>query len=295
MEQSIITAVFLPLALAFIMLGMGLTLTIEDFRRIFVAPKAIMLGLFAQIIILPIVGFLLVLLFDLTGALAVGIMILAACPGGPTSNLVSHLARGDLALSISLTAISSTITVATIPLIVNFSIGYFGEEGSVALPIFQTIAQIVGVTLIPASIGMFIRNKRPKLADRSERGFKIASAVFFVLILSAAIFSERDKLVEYFILTGPATLLLNVSTMIIGYTLARQASLPVRQRISIMIESGIQNGTLGIMIAATILQNNAMTIPIAIYSLLMFVTVIGGIWMGIRMVPNSAMSSSAKS
>ncbi len=285
MEQSIITAVFLPLALAFIMAGMGLTLRLEDFKRILVAPAAVTIGLAAQLILLPITGFLLVKLFGLTGGLAVGLMILAACPGGPTSNLVSHLARGDLALSITLTAISSVITVATIPLIVNFSIGYFGEEGSITLPVFETIGRIMTVTIIPVSIGMFIRSRNPVLSKRSERPVKFASALFFVLIMAAAIYSERHKLVEFFILVGPATLALNVVTMLTGFGLAALFSLPLRQRMSITVESGIQNGTMGIMIAATLLGSTEMTIPIAIYSLLMFVTVTAVIFAGNRFIP----------
>jgi bile acid:Na+ symporter, BASS family len=284
MEESVLTTVFLPLALIFIMFGMGLTLTLADFRRIFVAPKAVLLGLAAQIVLLPVAGFALVNLFGLTGALAVGLMILAACPGGPTSNLVSHLARGDLALSISLTAISSVVTIITIPLIVNASILYFGEEGAVTLPVFQTIAQIAGVTLIPVALGMYARSRKSQLAERSERPVKIASAVFFVLILFAAIFKELENLPEFMRLTGPAALSLNVLMMAIGYSISYVAGLPVRQRISISVESGIQNGTLGIMIAATLLQNSVMTIPVAIYSLLMFITVIFMIAVGNRIV-----------
>lgn len=285
MEQSILTAVFLPLALAFIMMGMGLTLVPDDFKRIFVAPRPVIIGLVAQIILLPVIGFMLVKLFGLSGALAVGMMIIAACPGGPTSNLVSHLARGDLALSISLTAISSVLTVVTIPIIVNFSIGYFGEEGSVTLPVLQTILQIVGVTLLPAGIGMWIRHKKPGLTKKTERPVKVTSAIFFVMILLAAILKERENLIEFFIMTGPATLTLNVLTMATGLLLARIFLLPMRQRIAITVESGIQNGTMGIMIAATLLQNSVMTIPIAIYSLLMFITVVGVIWVGNRIIP----------
>jgi len=284
MEQSILTAVFLPLALAFIMMGMGLTLRIDDFSRVFKAPKAITIGLVAQLVLLPIAGFGLVKLFGLTGGLAVGLMILAACPGGPTSNLVSHLAKGDLALSISLTAVSSIVTIATIPLIVNLSIGYFGEEGSVMLPVMQTIIQIMGVTIVPVSIGMFIRSRNPRLTKMAERPVKFASALFFTLIMVAAIVKERDQLVEFMILTGPAALSLNVLTMGIGYGLAMLFALPVRQRLSITVESGIQNGTMGIMIAATLLQNSVATIPIAIYSLLMFVTVTIVIVIGNKLV-----------
>jgi len=284
MEQNVITAVFLPLALAFIMLGMGLSLTIHDFRRIFIYPKAMVIGIVSQLILLPLIGFILVTLFDMNGALAVGVMILAACPGGPTSNLISHLAKGDIALSISLTAVSSVVTVATIPLIVNYSILYFGEEGSVTLPLVQTIGQILGVTLVPVSIGMIIRHWRPQLSTKSERPFKIASGIFFTLILLAAIVKERENIVSYFYMVGPITLLLNVATMATGVTLAKLFLLPARQQITVAIEGGIQNGTLGIMIAATLLQNSIMTIPVAIYSLLMFMTAIVVIFVGNRLV-----------
>jgi len=272
MQESILTSVFLPLALAFIMLGMGLSLTVKDFKNILVYPKAIVLGLANQLILLPLIGFALVMLFGLTGALAVGVMILAACPGGPTSNLVTHLSRGDLALSISLTAVSSFITILTIPLIVNFAIHQFGEEGSVALPVLQTIVQIMGVTLVPVSIGMFLKKRFPKLAFKADKPVRIASAVFFTLIIFAAILKEREHLVEYFLLTGPVSLILNILTLVTGFLLASILLLPKRQRLTIAIESGIQNGTLGIMIAVTLLRNSEMAIPIAIYSLLMFVT-----------------------
>jgi bile acid:Na+ symporter, BASS family len=284
MEQNLLTAVFLPLALAFIMLGMGLSLTIQDFKRIIVYPKAMVIGLLAQLVLLPLTGFVLVTVFNMDGALAVGLMILAACPGGPTSNLISHLAKGDIALSISLTAVSSFITVLTIPLIVNYSILYFGEEGSVTLPVMQTIGQIVGVTVLPVSIGMLIRKWRPELSIKSERLFKLASGIFFTLILLAAIAKERENIVAYFHLVGPVTLLLNIITMLTGVMLAKLLVLPARQQITIAIEAGIQNGTLGILIAATLLQNSTMTIPVAIYSLIMFMTAIVVIFVGNRLV-----------
>ena len=272
MQDSILTAVFLPLALAFIMLGMGLSLTIKDFKNIFVYPKAMVLGLTNQLILLPIFGFAIAQLFGLTGALAVGVMILAACPGGATSNLITHLSRGDIALSISLTAVSSFITIVTIPIIVNFAIYYFGEEGSITLPVFETIVQIMGVTVVPVSIGMFLKRRFPILAIKADKPVRIASAVIFAAVLIAAILKERDSIVEFFILTGPGMLSLNLLTLVVGFFLASVFLLPKKQRLTISIESGIQNGTLGIMIAATLLKNSEMTIPIAIYSLIMFIT-----------------------
>jgi bile acid:Na+ symporter, BASS family len=272
MQDSILTAVFLPLALAFIMLGMGLSLTIKDFKNIFVYPKAMILGLTNQLILLPIFGFAIAQLFGLTGALAVGVMILAACPGGATSNLITHLSRGDIALSISLTAVSSFITIITIPIIVNFAIYYFGEEGSITLPVFETIIQIMGVTVVPVSIGMFLKKRFPILAIKADRPVRVASAVIFSAVLIAAILKERDSILEFFILTGPGMLSLNLLSLVVGFFLATVFLLPKRQRLTISIESGIQNGTLGIMIAATLLKNSEMTIPIAIYSLIMFIT-----------------------
>ncbi len=272
MQESILTAVFLPLALAFIMLGMGLSLSVKDFKNILIYPKAVFLGLSNQLLLLPLIAFGLIMAFGLSGTMAVGIMILAACPGGATSNLITHLSRGDTALSISLTAVTSFITVATIPLIVNFSIAYFGEEGSVTLPLGETIIQIMGVTIIPVSIGMFLKKKFPSLSLKADRPVRIASAVFFALIILAAILKERASLVEFFVAAGPVTLLLNLSTLILGFLLAKLFLLPKNQQMTISIESGIQNGTLGIMIAATLLKNSEMTIPIAIYSLIMFFT-----------------------
>ena len=291
MQDSVLTAVFLPLALAFIMLGMGLSLTLKDFRNIFVYPKAMMLGLANQLLLLPLFAFILINLFGLKGALAVGVMILAACPGGATSNLITHLCRGDLALSISLTAFSSFVTIISIPLIVNFSILHFGEEGSITLPVFQTIVQIMGVTLVPVSIGMWLNNRFPKLTQMADKPVRIASAVVFALVLVAAILKEKDSIVEFFRLTGPIMLTLNVFTLVGGYFLATLFLLPKRQRMTISIESGIQNGTLGIMIAATLLKNSEMTIPIAIYSLIMFLTALVVIFLSKRFYKTSEVQA----
>lgn len=291
MQDSVLTAVFLPLALAFIMLGMGLSLTLKDFRNIFVYPKAMMLGLANQLLLLPLFAFILINLFGLKGALAVGVMILAACPGGATSNLITHLCRGDLALSISLTAFSSFVTIISIPLIVNFSIIYFGQEGSVTLPVLQTIVQIMGVTLVPVSIGMWLNSKFPKLTQMADKPVRVASAALFGLVLIAAILKEKESILEFFILTGPIMLTLNILTLVGGYFLATLFLLPKRQRMTISIESGIQNGTLGIMIAATLLKNSEMTIPIAIYSLIMFLTALVVIFLSKRFYKTSEVQA----
>ena len=273
MEGNILTEVFLPLTLAVIMLGMGLSLTVTDFKRIFIYPKAVTLGLINQLIILPLIAFSLAIFFDLNPGLAVGLMILAACPGGPTSNLISHLANGDTALSITLTAFSSLITVITIPFIVNFSISYFipgGEQPP--LNIFGTVISVLAITIIPVAIGMLIFKKSPQLARKMDRPFRIFSAVFFVVIILAAILKERENIVDYFSQIGPVALGLNVLTLAFGFFSAKALGLVAKQARTISIESGIQNGTLGITIAATLIGNSEMTIPSAVYSLIMFGT-----------------------
>ncbi|MGY6560635.1 MAG: bile acid:sodium symporter family protein [Luteibaculaceae bacterium] len=273
MQTNILTDVFLPLALAFIMLGMGMSLVLADFKRIFVYPKAIVTGLILQILFLPLLALGLNTVFGLTGSLAIGIMILSACPGGATSNLISHLSNGDTALSISLTAFSSVITIITIPLIVNFALQYYGEEGStLRLPVLKTILQVFVITLIPVFIGMFIRKRNFRLAVKSEKPVKFLSALFLFLIIFAAIVKEKENVIEFFQLAGPVALSLNLLSLVIPFLLARLLLISGRQSVTLAIESGIQNGTLGIFVAATLLKMPEMTIPPAIYSLIMFVT-----------------------
>lgn len=274
MESSLLTSVFLPLALAVIMLGMGMSLTTNDFKRVVVYPKAVLLGLLNQIFLLPLIAYALVLAFGLKAELAVGIMILAACPGGATSNLLSHLAKGDVALSITLTAVTSLVTVVSIPLIVNFALIRFMPNGeAMQLDVLKTVISVIIVTLVPVTIGMIIHRYQPNFCARMERPVKIMSAVFLVLIIAAAILKERDNILGYFAQAGPVALALNLTTLALGFYSARFSSLSPQQSRTISIEAGIQNGTLGIAIAATLIGNSQMTIPPAIYSLIMFGTV----------------------
>lgn len=284
MEESILTTLFLPLALAFIMMGMGLGLTVGDFKRIVVFPKAVILGLVCQLILLPVLGFALVKGFSMTGALAVGVMIIAACPGGATSNLICHLSKGDTALSISLTAVSSFITVLTIPLIVNFAIDHFGEAGSVGLPWRQTVVQIFGITVLPVSIGMWLKRRRPDLSRKADKPVRVISAVFLALIIVAALLKERENVVAFFRLVGPVALLLNIASLLMGLVIGGIFVLGRKQKLTLSIETGIQNGTLGILVAATLLKNPAMAIPSAIYSLIMFGTAVVVIFLGNRWI-----------
>lgn len=274
MQSNVITAVFLPLALGVIMLGLGLSLTIADFRRVIVYPKAVFVGLFCQAVILPAACFGVARLFALPPALAVGLMLLSASPGGPTANLFSHLAKGDVALNITLTATNSILSLFTLPFIVNASLeAFFGEGKSIPLQ-FDKVIQVFAIVLIPVGVGMLIKAKRPSVSVALEKPVRIASAVFLVLIIAAAVAKERANLAEFFKQIGLAALVFNLISMTIGYLVPLLVRLPKRQATAIGMEIGIHNGTLAIAIASspTLLNNSTMAIPPAIYSLIMFFT-----------------------
>lgn len=284
MEASILTNVVLPASLFIIMIGMGLSLQVADFARVVRFPKAVSLGLINQLILLPIIGLLLCYTFSLAPMLAVGMVLLASCPGGATSNLISYVARGDIALSVTLTAISSTITIFTIPLWVSWGLDYFlGESRPIELPVLQTMGQIFGITALPVSIGMIIRARSLAFAQRMERPMRIASTIIFVLILAGIVVSEWQTLVDALPILGPATFALNLLTMGLGWLLAKWFGLNLPQSITIAIESGIQNGTLAIVIASSILFLPELSLAAAIYSIAMFLS--GGVmmwWFGRR-------------
>jgi len=274
METSALTTIVLPLSLAIIMVGMGMSLTIKDFKRVLVYPKATFLGSFNQIIMLPLIGFLLVSATSMDPVMAVGFMIIVACPGGVTSNLITHVAKGDIALSVTLTAISSFVTILTIPLIVSYSIHHFmGDSDTVVqLPVLDTILKVMVITVIPIMIGMAIRHFQSEFAERMDKPMRIASTVIFVVILVGIILANRDILIDSIKKVGLIAAALNVLTMLLGYLTAKIFKLNARQSISIMIENGVQNGTLAIVIATTILLQPEMSVPAAVYSLSMFVT-----------------------
>lgn len=276
MESNFLSAVFLPLALFFIMMGMGLGLKIVDFKRVLVEPKGVILGLVAQLIVLPLVGFVLASIFPLTPELAVGVIILAACPGGATSNVISYLVRGNVALPITLTAISSLVTIISIPLVINLGMQMFmGADTTLQLPILTTITQIAVITLLPISLGMFINKSQPRLAAKLENIVKWLSLFFLGLIIFGLLLKERANLLPFFLQVGGVTFSLNLITMFLGYAIATFAKLDDKSRKTITVEVGIQNGTLAITIASTLLNTPSMAIPAAIYSLLMFLTSAG--------------------
>ena len=251
---------------------MGLSLVPEDFRRVVLKPKAKIVGLCCQLLMLPAVAFALALAFRLPGELAVGLMVLAACPGGATSNVITHLSKGDTALSVTLTAISSMVCVFTIPWIVGWSMNWFmGSGAAVALPFWKTLGQLTLVTIVPIVCGMAVRAARPALAQRLERPAAVFSLVFLALIIAAAV-AKEENLAHQFAVAGPAAISLNILTMVLGFAAGWLFGLPKSQRITISVEAGIQNGTLALAIALGLLDSPHIAMPSVVYSLFMFLT-----------------------
>ncbi len=269
--DSALTTIGLPVALAVIMFGLGLSLTIEDFRRIGQRPKPVAIALAAQLLLLPLVCFGLVTAFDLDPILAVGMMLLAASPGGTTANLFSHLFRGDVALNVTLTAVNSVIAVVTLPVVVNLSIAHFdpAEGGDVGLQLTKT-AQVFAIVLVPVAIGMLVRRSSPGFADSADKPVRIASAVVLALVIGGALLAERENLADYLADIGlPATLFCALS-LTLGYVLPRLAGVDERQSLSSAFEVGIHNSTLAIAVAISVLDSETLAVPAAVYGVLMF-------------------------
>lgn len=271
-DGNIVTQVFLPLSLAFIMFSLGLALVAADFKRVIVQPKDFIIGAISQVILLPAIAFGLVSVWTLEPALAVGVMILAASPGGVTSNLMTHLAKGDTALSVSLTAVISLLGVVTLPLIVGFAITNFMGAAAPDISVLRISGGVFAITVVPVIIGMAVRHFWTNFAIGFERWASIIASVLFVIIIIGAVLSVRDNIVAFFVQAGPITLALNVVMMTVAFFLANITGLGVRQRTAITLECGLQNGTLSIFVAVTLIGNQTMMVPGGIYSLLMFVT-----------------------
>jgi bile acid:Na+ symporter, BASS family len=272
MQGDVINTVLLPIALGVIMLGLGLGLRIDDFKRVIVYPRAVAIGLGSQMLILPVACLGIAHGFDLPPELAVGLMLLAASPGGATANLFSHLAKGDVALNITLTAVNSVLSVVTLPLLVGFSMEHFmGSDRAIPLQ-FSKVVQVVAVVLTPVALGMLVRSRKPAIADRLDKPVRIASALFLLLVILAAVFKERANITQYLELVGLAALAFNLASMAVGYFVPRAFRVERRQAIAIAMEIGIHNGALAIAVALNVLGNSTMSIPPAVYSLIMFFT-----------------------
>ncbi len=271
--MGFVTDVVLPIALAFIMFALGLGLTFGDFARVATRPRDFVVGLLSQVLLLPVVAFLLVSVWPLPPELALGVMIIAAAPGGVTSNILTAFARGDVALSISLTAVMSLLCVVTVPFVVTFSYSHLvGGDTAADVSVARTAVSVFVIVTLPVLIGLLVRRLAGGFAVRFGPTARKISAVLFVLVLASAIYQERNNIVNYFAQAGLVTLVLNLAMMVLAYLLAQLFASGLRQRIAITIECGLQNGTLAIAVATLLFGSGLATIPAATYSLIMFAT-----------------------
>ncbi|MBB5211107.1 bile acid:sodium symporter family protein [Microbulbifer hydrolyticus] len=271
MESGPLISIGLPLSLFIIMVGIGMTLTARDFHQVTVKPRGLILGTIAQILIMPLAAFALAWALQLPPAMAVGLVIIAACPGGTTSNLFTLLAKGNVALSIVLTVSASLITIMSLPLFANLALNfYFGTQQQIALPLGKTVLMLSAIVLLPVSIGMGIKAQRPALAARAEGVVSIFGGVVLAALIVGIVYGMRDRFVDLLFQAGPATIALNVLGIAIGLLSTRAAGLGNRERLAVATELGIKNGTLGLMVTLTLLHSSDMSVPSAIYGVIMF-------------------------
>ncbi len=279
--QSLFSEYFLPVTLAIITLGMGLSLTDKDFRNIFLQPKAVIIGLCCQMFLLPVIAWLIVRSINIDPLFKVGLMIIAACPGGATSNLITYLLRGNVALSISMTAMNSMITLVTIPLVVHFSLEAFvHEDAAIRLNVGETIIKVFLITILPAFVGTRIRKNYPNFSLMLERPLRVVLPLLLLFVYAGVIFIDQGTSAgtrSDFIRIFPYTLMLNILAMVSGFLVARVLRLRVINQFTISIEVGLQNSALAIFVAATLLNNNDMAlVPVVYGSFSFFSTLLFG-------------------
>jgi BASS family bile acid:Na+ symporter len=273
MQSSLLTTVLLPIALAVVTLGMGLGLVPEDFGRILRDPKAVTVGTLCQVVALPLIALLIVRVMPMPPVIAVGLIVLALCPGGPSSNLITYLARGDVALSVTLTAVSSLITVFTIPVLANLAVGWFlGGDAAISLPVGGTMLRIALITLVPTAAGMAMRQGLPRAAAALEKQVSRLAVALLALIILALLIREAANVPGFVLRAGLAVIALNGLGMLAGCLSGFLLGLPVEQRTCLAVEVGMQNGTLALAITAGLLANPEMAVPAALYSLWMYGT-----------------------
>ncbi|MBN8430182.1 bile acid:sodium symporter family protein [Microbulbifer salipaludis] len=271
MESGPLVSIGLPLSLFVIMIGIGMTLTARDFHQVTVKPTGLIVGTLAQILLMPLAAFALAWALDLPPAMAVGLVVIAACPGGTTSNLFTLLAKGNVALSIVLTVAASLITIMTLPLFANFALKlYFGTQQEITLPFTKTVLTLSAIVLLPVALGMGIKALRPALAARAESIVSLFGALVLATLIIGIIYGIRDRFVDLLIQAGPAIIALNLLGIAVGLLCTRAAGLGNRERLAVAIELGIKNGTLGLMVTLTLLHSSSMSVPSAIYGVIMF-------------------------
>jgi BASS family bile acid:Na+ symporter len=278
--------IFLPLALGLVMLGLGLKLTPDDFRRVRERPRAVFIGLGVQMFLLPIVAWLLAL--GLPPGLGVGMMLLAASPGGPTANLYSSLAGGDVALNLTLTAINSLIAVVWVPIVVQLSVsGLLGADQQVPLQTAKVL-QVLTIVVLPVAIGMLLRHKQPAFTRRVEGPVRVLSVLVLVALVVGLTWTYSDRLMPHLAQCGLAVLIFNLASLGLGWWVPRLAGLEPRQAVAISLEIGIHNGTLAIAVALQVLNLPDATIAPALYSLLAYFTAAAVAWWSARTLRNAA-------
>jgi BASS family bile acid:Na+ symporter len=271
MQGDIVSSFILPLALAFIMFGLGLGLALSDFERVFRYPRAFAVGVVCHFVLLPLVGLGVVEMFGITGAMAVGYMLIAACPTGATSNLLTFHARGDVALAVSFTAFAGLVSIVTVPLIVGWAyVRYMGAEQTIAFPYAQIMVQIFLVMGLPVALGMWLRAKAPVWVALWQPRLSRAGTVLFVLIVIAAVAKNWGVFKAHGLELAPLVLAMNLVMMLLGLGLSVLVRVPLRQAATVAIESSVQNGALAIVLASSVLGNNTMMLPAAVYSVVMY-------------------------
>ena len=272
MDTTLIVTRFLFGALALVMFGLGLSLSLADFRRLFKHPKAVTIALVLQVIGLPLACYAIIVGFGLSPVFAIGLMLLAASPGGISANLFSHLFGGNVAMNISLTAVNTLLSIVTLPLIANWAINHFAQSGQVVPLQTRKLVEVIAIVLVPVAIGMFVASRRPGFAARMEKPTKIFSAVVLAVVTVLAIANEWKTITATFAEIGIPVLLFNLVSLLAGYYLSRAAGLDKPLATAISYEIGIHNSTLAIFIAVSVLGSFPLALPAAIYSVVMYIT-----------------------
>ena len=268
-----IVAKIAPLSLALIMLGLGLGLSIEDFKRVLQNPKVFIIGIISQIILLPIIAYLLILIINVPTGIALGVMIIAAAPGGVTSNVMTKFAKGDVALSISLTAVCSMISIISVPMIIFTAAKLIGVSGfSEEITIIGIALKMIGVVTLPVIIGMIIRKFTKNFIARNVKFIDIITGILFLIVFAAIWVEERNNILSYLSQAGLIVLTLNVVMMFFAYYLAKLFTFNIEQKRCIAIECGLQNGTLAVFVATQMFNEIVYIIPTAAYALIMYIT-----------------------
>ncbi len=291
--DSALSTVGLPVALGIIMFGLGLGLTPADFARVGKHPKAVLVALGCQLVLLPAICFGLVVLFDLPPLLGIGMMLLAASPGGTTANLYSHLFRGDVALNITLTAINSVISVVTLPIITSLAISYYDRGDEVQLPLIEVV-KVFALVLVPVLIGMAVRHRSPGFASRMDKPVRIASAVILAVLVLAILLGELENVADYFAAVGAVAGLFCAASLVVGYVVPKALGITEAQAIASSMEIGVHNATLAIFVAVEVLDSVEISVPAAVYSLFMFVlAALWGVFVSRRVAAAEATRASA--